>query len=160
MAGTGNRPGAEVNSTTSPLPIITMTIDTNESIATAMEEATRPPDGTGTSTDIENSSATTTEPETSADNEARSRREPKECSCFPLGYYVAIPGLLATFGWFARLSQDGCDFARLTGPTVGEFISYVSGIHFSVGRINKQLLTNIYYNANQLSSQMTPVSHI
>ncbi|KAL7545380.1 hypothetical protein ACHAWF_008729, partial [Thalassiosira exigua] len=42
------------------------------------------------------------------------------CRFCPHGAFAAVPLLLATFAWFVRLSQDGCDYARLTGPTVAE----------------------------------------
>ncbi|EED94413.1 predicted protein [Thalassiosira pseudonana CCMP1335] len=38
------------------------------------------------------------------------------CRCFPHGIYVVLPAIFATFAWLSSLSQDGCDYARLTGP--------------------------------------------
>jgi hypothetical protein len=51
--------------------------------------------------------------------------DPTQCLCFPHGFYSSIPAILSTFGWFARLSQDGCDYSRLTGPIVGKFILFI-----------------------------------
>ncbi|KAL3780489.1 hypothetical protein HJC23_012574 [Cyclotella cryptica] len=48
---------------------------------------------------------------------------PNQCSCCPHGFYVVLPAILSTFGWLVRLSQDGCDYSRLTGPIVAELTS-------------------------------------
>eukprot|EP00970_Alexandrium_tamarense_P005710 scaffold933_cov190-Alexandrium_tamarense.AAC.30 len=42
------------------------------------------------------------------------------CRCFPHGIYVVLPAIFATFAWLSSLSQDGCDYARLTGPIVAD----------------------------------------
>lgn len=52
-------------------------------------------------------------------NDIHMSTEAYNCTCFPNGLYVAIPAVLSTLGWFARLTQDGCDYSLLTGPTVG-----------------------------------------
>lgn len=37
------------------------------------------------------------------------------CRLLPHGGYTLIPAVLSTVAWLASLSQDGCDYARLTG---------------------------------------------
>jgi hypothetical protein len=73
------------------------------------------------------SSTVPTEPE------ANVSREPTSCSCFPLGYYVVIPILLSTIGWSVSLIMDGCEYARLTGPTVAELTNDPSVPFIEVG---------------------------
>jgi hypothetical protein len=42
------------------------------------------------------------------------------CRLLPHGGYTLIPAVLSTVAWLAALSQDGCDYARLTGYIVAE----------------------------------------
>ena len=42
------------------------------------------------------------------------------CRFLPHGFYAVIPALFSTFAWFSSLTQDGCDYARLTGPVVAD----------------------------------------
>ncbi|KAL3770532.1 hypothetical protein ACHAWO_002249 [Cyclotella atomus] len=116
-----------------------MTITTTDSAnAAPLGEETASPT-TPPSSEIEDEDSTAaTEPEATPPNEARptatnASRESSDCSCCPLGYYVAIPILLSTFGWFTRLTQDGCDYARLTGPTMIELTNDPSLPFIEVG---------------------------
>jgi len=59
----------------------------------------------------------------------------KGCSLLPHGAYTLIPATLSTMGWIASLAQDGCDYSRLTGPTVddltaGTAVVVVGGIPY------------------------------
>jgi len=59
----------------------------------------------------------------------------KGCSLLPHGAYTLIPATLSTMGWIASLAQDGCDYSRLTGPTVddltaGSTVVVVGGIPY------------------------------
>jgi hypothetical protein len=40
------------------------------------------------------------------------------CRMLPHGNYSLIPAILSSMAWLASLFQDGCDFSKLTGPTV------------------------------------------
>jgi hypothetical protein len=40
------------------------------------------------------------------------------CRMLPHGSYSLIPAILSSMAWLASLFQDGCDFSKLTGPTV------------------------------------------
>eukprot|EP00986_Skeletonema_menzelii_P004418 scaffold1485_cov147-Skeletonema_menzelii.AAC.5 len=40
--------------------------------------------------------------------------------CLPHGFYTFLPTLLATLGWFATLTEDGCNYAILEGAMVTE----------------------------------------
>lgn len=51
-----------------------------------------------------------------------------ECSLLPHGGYTLIPATLSTMAWIASLAQDGCDYAKLTGPIVAELTN--SNIQF------------------------------
>lgn len=44
----------------------------------------------------------------------------RACRLLPHGAYTLVPAVLSTLAWFASLSQDGCDYARVTGPIVEE----------------------------------------
>lgn len=59
---------------------------------------------------------TSTQPEP----QLQTRRRKFECSLLPHGGYSLIPATLSTMAWIASLAQDGCDYARLTGPIVAE----------------------------------------
>jgi len=48
----------------------------------------------------------------------------------PHGAYTLIPTTLATLAWIASLSQDGCDYARLEGPIVGDLTGNLEDIPF------------------------------
>lgn len=48
------------------------------------------------------------------------QQQRKGCSLLPHGAYTLIPATLSTMGWIASLAQDGCDYSRLTGPTVDD----------------------------------------
>lgn len=41
-----------------------------------------------------------------------------ECRLLPHGAYTLVPTTFATLAWIASLSQDGCDYARLSGKNV------------------------------------------
>jgi hypothetical protein len=99
-----------------------MTIIATSSATSPAGEETPNPSTLPPSTIQDEESTAATEPEATTPTTAtNTSTEPNDsCSCFPLGYYVSIPIFLSTFGWFARLTQDGCDYARLTGPTVAE----------------------------------------
>ena len=43
-----------------------------------------------------------------------------KCRFLPHGIYAVVPALFSTFAWLSSLTQDGCDYARLTGPIVTE----------------------------------------
>lgn len=43
-----------------------------------------------------------------------------KCLFLPHGLYAVMPALFSTFAWLSSLTQDGCDYARLTGPIVTE----------------------------------------
>lgn len=43
---------------------------------------------------------------------------PSGCRLLPHGGYTLIPATLSTMAWIASLSQDGCDYARLSGSSV------------------------------------------
>ncbi|KAL7542303.1 hypothetical protein ACHAXR_011663 [Thalassiosira sp. AJA248-18] len=43
-----------------------------------------------------------------------------KCLLCPHGVYAVLPALMATMAWFACLSKDGCDYARVTGPIVAD----------------------------------------
>jgi len=43
-----------------------------------------------------------------------------DCRLLPHGAYTLLSATLASMGWIAILAQDGCDFVRLTGPSVSE----------------------------------------
>jgi hypothetical protein len=45
---------------------------------------------------------------------------PSSCRLLPHGGYTLIPAVLSTVAWLSALSQDGCDYARLTGYIVAE----------------------------------------
>lgn len=45
---------------------------------------------------------------------------PIECSLLPHGGYTLLPAVLSTMAWLASLAQDGCDYARITGPVVND----------------------------------------
>ena len=51
----------------------------------------------------------------------------------PHGGYTLIPAVLSTVAWLASLSQDGCDFARLTGFIVAEATQSTSVEFLEVG---------------------------
>mmetsp|Transcript_36692 Transcript_36692/g.110164 ORF Transcript_36692/g.110164 Transcript_36692/m.110164 type:complete len:260 (-) Transcript_36692:54-833(-) len=43
---------------------------------------------------------------------------PIECRLLPHTGYLLIPATLSAMAWVASMSQDGCDYSRLTGPSV------------------------------------------
>lgn len=43
-----------------------------------------------------------------------------KCRFLPHGVYAVIPSLLSMLAWFACLSKDGCDYARVAGPIVAD----------------------------------------
>lgn len=47
----------------------------------------------------------------------------KTFRCLPHGTYTLIPTILTTMAWLISLSQDGCDYARITGPIVNKMIN-------------------------------------
>lgn len=53
------------------------------------------------------------------DNE-RTPRTP--CTCLPHGFYTLIPITLSFAAWVASLSQDGCDFATVSGPIISQLM--------------------------------------
>eukprot|EP00568_Trieres_chinensis_P015465 CAMPEP_0183318522 /NCGR_PEP_ID=MMETSP0160_2-20130417/60961_1 /TAXON_ID=2839 ORGANISM="Odontella Sinensis, Strain Grunow 1884" /NCGR_SAMPLE_ID=MMETSP0160_2 /ASSEMBLY_ACC=CAM_ASM_000250 /LENGTH=239 /DNA_ID=CAMNT_0025484803 /DNA_START=130 /DNA_END=845 /DNA_ORIENTATION=- len=52
--------------------------------------------------------------------EASSSSSSFSCRLLPHGGYTLIPATLSTMAWVASLAQDGCDYAKLTGPIVSE----------------------------------------
>eukprot|EP00579_Thalassiosira_antarctica_P001620 CAMPEP_0201868492 /NCGR_PEP_ID=MMETSP0902-20130614/2350_1 /ASSEMBLY_ACC=CAM_ASM_000551 /TAXON_ID=420261 /ORGANISM="Thalassiosira antarctica, Strain CCMP982" /LENGTH=296 /DNA_ID=CAMNT_0048393839 /DNA_START=46 /DNA_END=936 /DNA_ORIENTATION=- len=55
------------------------------------------------------------------------------CRCFPHGVYAIIPALFSTMAWFACLSKDACDYARVTGPIVGDITNDPSTPYIDAG---------------------------
>jgi hypothetical protein len=51
----------------------------------------------------------------------------------PHGGYTLIPATLSTVAWLASLSQDGCDYARLTGFIVASATKSASVEFLEVG---------------------------
>jgi len=49
------------------------------------------------------------------------------CTCNPHGFYSLIPATLSFAAWVASLSQDGCDFASISGPIVSEILLTTTG---------------------------------
>ena len=56
-------------------------------------------------------------------NSTNEQQQRKGCSLLPHGAYTLIPATLSTMGWIASLAQDGCDYSRLTGPTVDDLMA-------------------------------------
>jgi len=55
-----------------------------------------------------------------ADGPSQAQQRKFECSLLPHGGYTLVPATMSTMAWIASLAQDGCDYARLTGPIVSE----------------------------------------
>lgn len=51
----------------------------------------------------------------------------------PHGGYTLIPATLSTVAWLASLSQDGCDYAKMTGFFVAEATQSASVEFLEVG---------------------------
>lgn len=49
---------------------------------------------------------------------AQDKKQGYGCRLLPHGGYTLLPATLSTMAWIASLAQDGCDFSRLTGPSV------------------------------------------
>ncbi|KAL7472148.1 hypothetical protein ACHAXS_012498 [Conticribra weissflogii] len=56
-----------------------------------------------------------------------------KCLFLPHGFYAVIPALFSTFAWLSSLTQDGCDYARLTGPIVTEITNNTTVPFLDVG---------------------------
>lgn len=109
-----------------------MAITENEMSTVAMEEEANNPS-------VEQSSRNgATEAVSGMNNPGRTATvpapRPNQCSCCPHGFYVAVPAIISTFGWLVRLSQDGCDYSRLTGPIVGGF--YIPCSYHALFKLN------------------------
>jgi hypothetical protein len=76
------------------------------------------------------------------------------CRLLPHGGYTLIPAVLSTVAWIAALSQDGCDYAYLTGYIVAEATKSTAVEYLQVGRnaYRVPILVNGQWNIDYSSS--------
>mmetsp|Transcript_14048 Transcript_14048/g.19205 ORF Transcript_14048/g.19205 Transcript_14048/m.19205 type:complete len:273 (-) Transcript_14048:404-1222(-) len=66
-------------------------------------------------------------------NASPPRRPGFDCQLLPHGGYTLLPAILSSIAWLASLAQDGCDYARLTGPIVSDITQSSSIPYLEVG---------------------------
>jgi hypothetical protein len=64
------------------------------------------------------------------------------CSTLPHGFYSLGITLLAVLGWFFSLFQDGCDYAKVSGPILQQLASsrFVPWLEFGMGAFREPVL--------------------